>query len=381
MITEKKISLKPILESANGIHLTIYLANKGDVKDLKFQLNSAIGEAYECLFNAQTSEERKKFLEPLDALLRDQRIFKGMKGNLGLFRTKDSFRVLNIPIDLESQCHVASSFHVKPLLRWLQLDREFLMLGITDNLVRLFSGNHTSAEQIGYLEFSEIFKKSDSLSNLTQLSKSKKNKLISSYIATWVNEILEPLTQKSLPRLYLSGEKSLVTEVVKNLKYKNLIKTPILTSFHEESLRQVFNLIRSLHKMEAKKSLEQALMEFRFAEEMNLTKKNIFQIAKAATQGKVKKLIVADGINIFGKFDKKSGNISLHPFDLDHEDDDILDDLAQAVLASGGDVHVAPREEIPKGRPILAIMENAELELEKKIEINNHDSVRLRNLE
>ena len=57
--------------------------------------------------------------------------------------------------------------------------------------------------------------------------------------------------------------------------------------------------------------------------------KNIFQIAKAAVQGKIRKLIVADGIQIFGKLDKHTGGVSINPAHLDHEDDDLLDDLSQ----------------------------------------------------
>ncbi|HND86606.1 MAG TPA: hypothetical protein PLU50_12385, partial [Pseudobdellovibrionaceae bacterium] len=124
MIIEKKVSLKSILESSEGIHLTAYLVNRGDLVDLKLQLQETLNEAYEWLYSVQSIEERKKFLEPLDALLNDARILKDMKGNIGIFRTKDSFRILNIPVDLERQCHVATTFHVKPLLRWMQLDRE-----------------------------------------------------------------------------------------------------------------------------------------------------------------------------------------------------------------------------------------------------------------
>jgi hypothetical protein len=104
-------------------------------------------------------------------------------------------------------------------------------------------------------------------------------------------------------------------------------------------------------------------MEFYQAEDLNLAIKNIFQIAKAAIKGKVRKLVIADGINIFGKIDRKSGGLSIHPTHLDHEDDDILDDLAQEVLAQGGEVVVASRDEIPKGRPALAILERPDSEL------------------
>jgi hypothetical protein len=54
---------------------------------------------------------------------------------------------------------------------------------------------------------------------------------------------------------------------------------------------------------------------------------------------------------------------------MDHEDDDILDDLAQMVLALGGDVVVARPEEIPKGRTVLAILNNEENIQEKKQEL------------
>ncbi len=57
----------------------------------------------------------------------------------------------------------------------------------------------------------------------------------------------------------------------------------------------------------------------------------------------------------------------MHPIDLNHEDDCILDDLAQMVLSQGGEVVIAKRSEIPKGRPILAILDDDGLLLEKII--------------
>lgn len=106
-------------------------------------------------------------------------------------------------------------------------------------------------------------------------------------------------------------------------------------------------------------------MEFRFAEEGNRSCKNIFQISKEVVQGRVRKLIVSDELSIFRKIDKKPGELAIHPFDLDHEDEDILYDLGQMVLSQVGEVIVASRNEIPKGRPILAISEDDDKELEK----------------
>ncbi len=353
LIPEKKVALKPILESSNGIHLTAYLVNRGDLGDLKSQLRETISEAYDFLYSVQTIDERKKFFEPIDLLLNDERIFKSMKGNIGLFRTKDSFRIINVPVEVERQCHVATSFHVKPLLRWMQFDRDFLLLGLNQESLHLYFGNQTLLQRI------------DSVSLPEELP--KKVNFLQNNAPVWLNEWIDEFSQKFSPRLFLTGQKKLIDSLDRKLKFKNVAVMPSDFAFDERNLSEICSRIRQLLKAEARNILEQAFFEFNLAVEENRGKKNIFQIAKAAVSGKVKKLIVADGINVFGKIDKKTGDLAIHPFDLDHEDDDILDDLAQAVLASGGEVIVAPREEIPKGRPILAILDGGSKELETTI--------------
>lgn len=365
MLTSKQTTLKPLLESKDGVHLTAYLVNRGDLIDLKSQLRTTINEAYEWLNSAMSMEERKRFLEPLDSLLNDARIFKQMKGNIGLFRNEESFRVLNIPIEVEQSCQVATSFHVKPLLRWLQGDQEFLFLGLEKEAAHLYSGSQDSFKLVDSILFPEFFKTRESLNDYVSLKKARQNKMKEAETFAWLNEWILELTRNSKPRLFVAGEPSLVQGLHKTLKYKNAVKTPLANSYSNRNAVESCQNIRKILKDDSTKSLEKALLEFRFAEEGNRTRKNIFQISKAVVQGKVRKLIVTDELSIFGKIDQKSGGIAIHPFDLDHEDDCILDDLAQMVLSQGGEVIVAKRDEIPKGRPILAILDDDGESLEK----------------
>lgn len=373
MVTSKKITLKPLLESADGVHFTAYLINNGKLIDLKNQLREAIDQAYEHLAPVMSVEERSKFLEPLDNLLKDARLFKQMKGNIGLFRSQDSFRVLNVPVDVEQTTQVATSFHVKPLLRWLQEDQEFLLLGLEEEAAHLYLGSKDALRLVDTILFPEVLKAKNSLGDYLSLKKARQVKLKQAETFNWVNEWISELTKVSKPKLFLAGDKSLVERMAQSLKYKNLVKTPAAQYFSKNRVSEICADIRKLLKVEAQKALEKALMEFRFAEEGNRVRKNIFQIARAVVQGKVRKLIVSDELNIFGKIDKKSGGLAIHPFDLDHEDDDILDDLAQIVLRQGGEVVVASREEIPKGRPILAILEDEGKELEKVSEMHQYE--------
>lgn len=365
MLTSKQTNLKPLLESKNGIHLTAYLVNRGDLIDLKSQLRTTMDEAYEWLHGVMSIDERKKFLEPLDSILNDARIFKQMKGNIGLFRNEDSFRVLNIPIEVEQSCQVATSFHIKPLLRWLQGDLEFLFLGLEKDSAHLYLGSQHTFKMVDSIIFPDYFKTRESITDYTSLKKSRQNKVKEDETFTWVNDWIAELTKNSKPRLFIAGEPSMVQGLNRSLKYKNTVKTPVANVFSKDKAIESCHTIRKILKDESKKSLEKALLEFRFAEEGSRTRKNIFQISKAVVQGKVRKLIVTDELSIFGRIDQKSGGIAIHPFDLDHEDDCILDDLAQMVLSQGGEVIVAKRDEIPKGRPILAILDDEGDSLEK----------------
>lgn len=376
MLTSKKITLKPLLESTDGVHLTAYLINSGKLTDLRNQLREVINHACKLLAPVMSIDEKNKFLEPLDGLAKDASLFKKMKGNIGIFRNQNSFRVLNVPIDVKQTCQLATSFHVKPLLRWLQEDQEFLLLGFEKNDAHLYHGNKDSFKLVGSIQFPEELKANDSLDDYGSLKKTQLQKNKRTETFTWINDWISELTKVSKPKLFLAGEQSLLESMNQNLKYRNTVRTPASNSFSKSNASEISSGIRKLLKIESQKTIENALLEFRFAEEGKRTRKNIFQISKAVVQGKVRKLIVSDELSIFGKIDKKSGGLAIHPFDLDHEDDDILDDLAQIVLSQGGEVVIASTDEIPKGRPILAILDDdsKEAHFEQKLDLGQDDS-------
>lgn len=339
MILQKKESLKSILSSNKGIHLTSYIINNTDITKIKEQLELTIAEAEEFLQPVLAKDELIRFLSPIQNLTKDYNILSNLKGNIGLFRNKDSFRILTMPVDIEYQCHVADSFHVKPLIKWIQVDRDFILLGINNRMIQIYYGNQTTFQQISSLFVNNSHEKESGL---------------------WLKDTLELLSLRHSPKLFIAGESKLLEQYAKFIHYKNFVRAPLSSKFDDDSLVDLCSTARNILKTEAKKSLEKAFAEFHIAEKMNLTKKNIFQIAKAAIQGKIRKLIIAEGVNVFGKIDKKTGGLAIHPFDLDHEDDDILDDLAQTVLLSGGEVYIAPKEKIPSERPIMAIIEESE---------------------
>jgi hypothetical protein len=346
MYTSKKIFLRPLLESNGGIHLSAYLNNHGDIIDLKRQILKTIDLSHKTLSNVMSLKERNKFLEPLDSLLLDARIFKQMKGNLGIFRNQHAFVLLSIPIDVLQTFQIASTFHVKPLLKWLQADQEFLLLGFKDDSAYLYLGGHDSIKLLDSIRLPDFFK-DEKLTNVEDAT-------------SWLGDWLTPYTKTTPARMFLAGHPLLVSRVSQFFKYEYLVKTPIVNSFEEYNLQDICASIRIIVKQDSEKIVLNKQREFhRFENESKLCK-NIFKISKAITEGRVQKLLISDDLNVFGKIDKDSGEITIHPFDLDHEDDDLLDDLAQMVLRQGGEVIVSSQKDIPQSRPILAILKNEE---------------------
>jgi hypothetical protein len=214
----------------SGPCLTIYIP-RGSIFATTTSLKESLEEARAFLDVVLDPSEFDKFFQPLMDLANDVKMLNMISGNIAIFRSRGFFRVTSIPVSVQQMTVVADTFHIKPLLKWAQ-------------------------------------------------------------------------TNKDLAWLIVEG----------------------------------------------------SILEFEEASELGLARKNLFQIAAAAVEGRVKKLIVAEETVIWGRLDRRTGGVLLHPVQMDHQDDDILDDLAEIVLSHGGEVVIAPADSMPKGRPVVAIL-------------------------
>ena len=358
MTNQKEYGFSPLLKSKNGLHLTIYLKNTGGVKDLRHQIYKAIDQSYKYLTPAVPVIEHAKFLDPIRSLAKDSALLSGIKGNLGIFRSKDTFRIVSIPMDVEFTSIVATSFHVKPLLKWIQMDQEFLLLGIEDGCAQLYSGSMYSIDRRDTILFPEVLKAQSRGADDFDFRKNIIHRVKIDQTADWLNEWLHEVTLYSKRPLYLAGPDPLTSALAKKVNSQKLDLQVVRPFFSQHQLGSICSEIRSKIRQDVQNSIRLSFIEFFDAEFYNLGKRNLFQVAKAVCAGQVKKLIIADGIQIFGRLDTNTGSISIHNTDMDHEDDDILDDLAQQVLVKGGEVVVAPSDQIPKGRSALAILKD-----------------------
>ena len=340
MIKIKDVSLKSLIESNEGLHLSAYIKHHEQIDALKMKLKEVMIDASLHLSKVLTNDELHRFLEPIEILSKDTTTLKALKGNIGIFRTNRSFKILNVPVDVENLCVVADSFHVKPILKSLQSDRSYLLLGVDENTVTLYRGS------MGRMN---LISKTDSIADHIKNRKE--------LISNWLDEELANNPFLKGHKLYVAGELDFTKVLIKSLRYRPKYRSPIHTEFSHSKLKTITSKIRDLMKSESEKSFEKSMNEYYWAEDKKMTHDNIFKISKAAVQGRIKKLIIADEVNLFGKLCNKTGDLSIHFDERDHEDDDVLDDLAQTVLMAGGEIVIAGSNKMPRNYPVLAILE------------------------
>ena len=316
-----------------------------------------------------SESEANELLEPFHVLLNDSDFWNQTLDGLAIFRSPSLVRVYALQRSVPELAIVADTFHTKPLQRYTQTTDRFQILGISLQEVFLFEGNRdkldriplpegvpgTIEEALGsdltdeHITIGTYGGKTAKGVNMVHGHGGKKDEMdvdAERFFKTIDRTVYEHCSKASgLPLILaaLPEHHSLFQELSHNpfLVDEGIRINP--ESQSEESLRQ-----HAWKVWEARyqKKIDALREEFQQAEANKKGSTALRDIARAAVEGKVGKLLIEDGKVIRGKVFKDSGNIS-HD-EIDHpEIDDVLDDLGQLVLDQGGEIAILPAEEIP----------------------------------
>ncbi len=322
------------------------------------QAESLLGERYE-------TRRTKELLAPLAGLAEASDVFAPGPDGLAVFRAEGLFEVYRLWPAPPERAVVADSFHVKPLLRCLQDRHRYFVLSLGSRRVALFEGSerglvprHVSglpvrAENAPTLEAGG---RGGSPRGGRRSAGSGSGKAPAESDGGRREEQL---------RFFRAVEAALreVLDVRAPLVIAGA--APLLPLFREVSGSAgpgagfvegaVDDLVtEELHARtlpEARKALdardEALVADFRGQLGRGLAADILTRVAEAAVVGRVRRLLVADGRPLFGRVDRTTGEVTLHAGQMGPQDDDVLDDLAEIVLARGGDVVVLDPPKMP----------------------------------
>lgn len=274
-------------------------------------------------------------LDPIEYLAKSKKWLKSQSPT-GIFVTKGFAGFMNIPFDIKDLVVVADSFHVKPLIKWMQIEKPFYLLHFGSYQARLFQGELSGLKELEAIEYKKAKSKDTSIAYLER------------GISTLISHSHMPLI--------LSGDPS-DTETFKNLSpYKWVLSDSINGVEAEKEISVLHKKALQILKPFLEHQEQVQIQKYWAAKLKNQVSANLDEIIRLALKGEIKHLFINEKMNIWGQINYRSGQFVYHAKQIDAHDDDVLDDLAEIVMYHHGQVTVLPTHRMPDSQSAAAIL-------------------------
>lgn len=378
-----KSELHTLMEDQDGWCISIFMPTHRagpEIEQDPIRLKNLLAEAEERLTGAgMRAPEAKELLAPVEELLELGVFWRHQADGLAIFRSPRVFRGYRLPVDFEELVVVAPRFHIKPLLTLLTADGRFYVLALSQNEVRLLQGTRYSVSQVDLQtvpdSLDEAMRWDDPEKRLQWHSQTASTTDtmraavfhghgvasaddLQDYIRRYFREIDEGLTEllrgEHAP-LVLAGVDYILPIYREANTYRYLTETEI--EGNPEALRaeelheQAWSIVEPLFKRERTEAA--ARYQELAGRGSQLASDSVEEVVMAAYRGRVDRLFVAVGVQVWGTADRESGEVYAHET-MEPGDEDLLDVAATHTLVNDGDVYAVEPERIPNGAPLAA---------------------------
>lgn len=318
-----------------------------------------------------SSKQLRALLKPLEDMDTTE-FWRHQTGGLAVYRAEDLAVYYRVPTELPELVTVSDSFQIKPLLSFLQSNRNYYVLSLSQKGVALYQGDAVSLTQ----------RRPTGLPSSIQdaLGAEWKRRVLNPHSANRggeaqvfhgqgapgddkkedllrffrvVDRALWDFLRDSDAPLFLAGVGYYHTLYRSVTRYRRVAEEGVEGNFEHASAEDMHGRVWPLASALFARREAEALEEYGRHLKLDRATDDLGRIGRAAVQGRVRRLLLADGQRLWGRLDHESGAVELRAEGQDH-DDDVLDDLAEAVLIRGGDVLVVGQDRLPSNKPLVA---------------------------
>ena len=294
---------------------------------------------------------------------------------LAVFRSDNFAAEYRLPSSVPEIAVASDSFHIRPLVSFLQTNQNYYLLSLNQNHVAFFRG---SAHGLAPVDLRQLPKSLTEVLGIenhqrhigqrsngsfghgaiyggSAKSDTSRDEELTRFYRAIDKALWEMLRDESAPLVLAAAERP-------NAMYRTISRYP-----HLAAQGLIGNFSRTgVDELHAQAwPIVQRDMAAREAEVLeryqNLVSRaraldEVRAIAQFAVQGRVRELLLSKDAYLWGALDRKSGELHLHGAQHDARDDDVLDDIAEAVLARGGDVYSIEQQRMPSKSVIAAVL-------------------------
>jgi hypothetical protein len=315
------------------------------------RFKNLIKEVEDSLNQKYAVREVRALMEPLQKLQENAAFWNHTLDGLAVLASPARFNVFKLARQVPDFAVVADSFHVKPLVRYVQSADRFHVLALAEDKVALFEGNRYALDPADVPEMTGAIRP-------PAPSDPRAEKVRGEGIAGYyrivdgaVNEHVSKPAGVPLVLAALAENAAAFRGVSKNqhLLADTIVGDPF--AIDANALRERAWKIIEAHYIAR---LEKLSQDFGTASSRQQGTSDLSDAAKAAVAGRIGLLLIdADQVQP-GRIDAATG--AIQPADLSNPKvDDKLDDLAEIVLKAGGAVICVPSERMPTKTGLAAI--------------------------
>lgn len=333
----------------NEMYLSFFLSEENPSSSLsrKMRFNKMLREIELTLKSQLNAKLANSMMDQLEKL-NPREVVDSNTMSIAFFVSETFAGFLFVPFPVYESVVVAQSLHLKPILSWIKSGDQFYLITLSSKLCRLLKGDSFTLSEISSVALPSIENDKNKKTSV------QNNKL--KFLAHAEEEFYQFVKNDNFP-IIIGGAEELHGLYRNVNRDPDLLKERIIgnldrSSFeelHDECLA-ILSTVRSSLDLDILSNFKEMKPYGKVIEELN-------EITIAAIQGRIRNLMIASDRCLWGNLDKVTGKITTHVSkNLAIPEDDILDDLAEIVIARGGAVTLLKQMEMPSDSEAIALL-------------------------
>lgn len=362
--------LKPHEPPCISLYQPTHRAHPDNVQD-PIRYKNLVREVERSLREKYSGREIRPLLEPLQALVDDDYFWAHQRDGLAILAGAGTARVFRLQRPVKELAVVADSFHLKPLLRIVQSADRYQVLCLDAREAKLFEGNRDALDELDADDMPTTVTAAlgDRLTNPQRRiaftsqpavfggqgsRKDETDKDRERFFRVIDRETLDHFSRPSGLPLILAALPEYHSE------FRQLSHNPFLhhagvekdyRALTADELRvAVWQVVEPVYLARLARLTE----NYKTAAAQGMAAADLDAVGRAAAAARIGVLLVEADRVLPGRFDRATGEILPGRLE-DPLVDDVIDDLAESVLRTGGEVVVVPSERMPVDAGLAAV--------------------------
>jgi hypothetical protein len=386
-----KDQYKELLQVQQGPAVSIFVKidrqnNKGKNNQLAFR--DQVERAKALAEERYSDEEFRPVGEMMDRWLNEEPFWGELSKGVAAFFSPEMERVYRLGSEVDNETVVSDTFHTSPMLRSMLKPERYWVLVLDRQNTKLFEANESQIEQVSLGDIPTSMDEALQLDFTSQRSQNREQgaanpggapssisgskpafqsqndegDLDPRYLSEFsriIDKGLQDLLRNSPGPVILAAPEKLQGHYRKESELSNLAEEGLQESLVHLKPAQIHEKTWPLAKKSAETKLDELLELWEREYNKGKAETDLQQIAKRTIMSQVRFLFIEEGRRIWGELDRDQGGIEVESEGLANQNGshaDLLDELAEFVIAHGGEAYVLPKAQMPSDTGAAAIL-------------------------